>query len=130
MNLPAERFELHPKNYKKYELEPVHRLFDVEIVRPGFRLDFEPSRETRTANSLRRSKLVKGNKAHGISFDGSNSDGCSRIRLSSFRNPAPCTPSRALWSQDNVTFMRRPTLTVPSLTIAASRMLPTAIDAA
>src|SRR4029079_14499455 len=91
------------------ELEPVHRLFEVEIIRPGFRCDFEPSRETRTADSRRRPKLVEGNKAHGVSFDGSNSEGCSRIRLSSFRTPAPCTPSRALWSQDNVTFMRRPT---------------------
>ena len=52
------------------------------------------------------------------------------MRLNSFRKPAPCTPSRARWSQDNVTFMRRPALTVPSLTTGASRMAPTAMDAA
>ncbi len=29
------------------ELESVHRLFDVEIVRTGFRLDFEPGGKAR-----------------------------------------------------------------------------------
>lgn len=28
------------------EIEPIHRLFDVEVVWAGFRLDFEPRRQT------------------------------------------------------------------------------------
>jgi hypothetical protein len=34
------------------EIEPHHRLFDVQIVRTGFGFDFEPGWETRTADVI------------------------------------------------------------------------------
>ena len=63
------------------EIEPVHRLLDVEIIGTGFRLDFEPGRELpcradgrwRMADCQRGistgiAQLIEWNKAHSNDY--------------------------------------------------------------
>lgn len=49
----------------RMQLEPFHRLLDVEIVLAGLGLHLEPGWEPGTADSRSRPNLIKRDEAHG-----------------------------------------------------------------